>query len=713
MSISESTTGKQTKLYVVLAIAAVIAVAIALMSLRPKTPSVARSPGEHDPDDSLATARETLYQGADFASCRNAVQSLNLHLSHHAEDRPSPLTGKEQDALAALLDLDAGELTEVNTGTFTSLDAHYLDLCFLMRDAARSLDVGGLKPVEQAVAAFHWVVRQVRLRERDEEPAPPAFVLRRGWGTALERAFVFLAVLKQLGIDGCMITCPREGTDSPAGAWVPGALVGGDILLFDTRLGLPLPGPHGRGVATLAQAGSQPDVLNQLTVNPKHPYDVTPKQAARAEARLVCSLSGLAPRMKYLEGMLASSNQVSLTDDPGRMLDRFRLATGKRSEFRFWDRRGEPVSPVRLLRRFFTSDDGGIDHSQRKRRLERELFPVEFLPEQVRALPDNVPPGQWLEAYFAELFEDFPITAPLVAAEVNQQIGSDQMFLDFSIPPQELAEDFSKRFGYFFLTGAALRAHSRHFYTHFLLAPKTPRDHILRGRFGEAATQLVEALDQARFQQEQAKRVPNLDQEVAAWAERAQDAQLALQRAQAGAAKGKASDDEAISKAQARMLAVWPILPAQQLRGAQGAFQLPPWLVLLLDATAQPINSDATYLLALCKHEEAEREQVALAAARRPTPADRARVREAWERAAHWWKIHLDEHATAPGATAARRLRAEALAAMGQSAEAADLLEDLSDDPPALEKTARLYRARQLRDGQTAGRAKPGAGKHR
>ena len=79
--------------------------------------------------------------------------------------------------------LDPDELAEVAGETFSPLDAHYLEFCLLLRDAAQALDVAGRSPLDRATAAFAWVVRQVRLEERRGGQFPPQFILQRGWGT--------------------------------------------------------------------------------------------------------------------------------------------------------------------------------------------------------------------------------------------------------------------------------------------------------------------------------------------------------------------------------------------------------------------------------------------------------------------------------------------------------------------------------------------------
>src|SRR5262249_6090455 len=147
--------------------------------------------------------------------------------------------------------------------------------CFLFQDIASALAVGFVgndrdgravqqAPAERARTAFAWVIRQVLLfgtpdpRQIDgaEPPVPPEFTARRGGGTALERALVFLALIQEMheaegNLRGCLLTI-RDKADAPARLWACGVVADGsaDVLLFDPVLGLPLPGKDGKGVAT-------------------------------------------------------------------------------------------------------------------------------------------------------------------------------------------------------------------------------------------------------------------------------------------------------------------------------------------------------------------------------------------------------------------------------------------------------------------------------
>jgi hypothetical protein len=167
-------------------------------SSRPATTAPSTGPRGTEDSNPLDSARAALQRQTDLPTCRAALQQVNNHLGA-ARERPRAGLSDEQAAhLRELFGLDDGELAEVRGGNYTPLDGQYLDLCFLLRDAARSLEVKGLpngpegKPIrpsrlDQASAAFAWVVRQLRLAPTDE-PVPPAYALRRGWGLAGERA---------------------------------------------------------------------------------------------------------------------------------------------------------------------------------------------------------------------------------------------------------------------------------------------------------------------------------------------------------------------------------------------------------------------------------------------------------------------------------------------------------------------------------------------
>lgn len=352
-------------------------------------------------DAPFEDALEALHKEPNPAAYRNVIARLNGIQSLTAERLPD----SERRLVREDFHLDDGELAEVNSPKFTALDAYYLDQCFLLHDAARSLGVDDRSPEERAGAGFQWVVRQVRLEEVDGPASPPLFVLRRGWGTARERSLVFLALLEQLGLHGCMIVLPQGQAPRD---WVPGALADGQIYLFDTRLGLPLPGS-----ATFATVKNETDWLKPLSPAPDLPYDVDFPQARQAQLQVACSLSALAPRMRRLQTRLEATNGPRLAADPAALMEEFRNAlqkSGLSEPVRVWGSSSAGDDALRALRSFLSPTEGGSDRPKsgtlRRARFNESLTPWKLLPSPVERLPEGSDLGPRLRQGFAKPFLD-------------------------------------------------------------------------------------------------------------------------------------------------------------------------------------------------------------------------------------------------------------------------------------------------------------------
>jgi hypothetical protein len=614
----------------------------------------------------LEQAQEIFGKATDANSFRTALQQLNVYQANDPGRRAAPLSDSERTLLLdrKQLGLTEEELAEVENASFTGLDAHYLELCFLLRDAVRSLEVDGLSQPEQAAAAFAWVVRQVRLVERPEGLIAPEFVLSRGWGTSRERAVIVVGLLEQLGIPACVLSARAEEPDQLQ-PWSCGALVeppgGGkkEVLLFDPRLGLPLPGPAGSAAepartnafrtgspvpvpgnlvpASLAALCRQPDALKALTVDDKHPYDVTAEQLKGTHIYLVGLLSGLAPRMRSLQEELAPvRGGVRVGLDPAAALEAWKAVAAEQ---------GSPAPEVRWWREavgcqydFWPPEEGGGDRGKRMAQRRSELVPWSALPQQIIDLQGS-DPGDILQSAFGQFFASFTLNSGM------------------------------------------------------------PPDLVLRGRSEDAARLLVEMLDQLREQRDRLHGATGLDESLNKWCADVVDAQAAVNRAKRAAARSAGKDratEADLAEARAQLADVW--------KGGEET------LHVLLDGRAADVQvPDGTYLLALCKQGQAERLQRQADRARRAgrPGAEAQAAPDAWADANYWWGKYDAEPPppsfggqAAPrrsSPAAARLLQARAQLALGQRDQAVRQLEDLSGELTGLEQTARLYLARQFR----------------
>ncbi len=624
---------------------------ILLLVGRSPTNTVPTTPGERAQESGLVEARQRLQKAGDLATCKTALNDVNTHFSRFPESRPPGLEKTRAAALRQQTGLEPDEVEEIASNAYSRLDAYHLEQCLLFRDAARWLDSRGQAAraadppgLEQAAAAFDWVIRQVRLANglanRDQGPVPgpawvpPAHVLRRGWGTELDRALIFLALLEQVGspdgrqqhLHGCLLFLPNpEKKPSWQCLWACGVVVGDgrDVYLFDPRLGMALPGPGGKGIATLAQARQGPEVFDQLAAD-KARYDVTPEQARAAEVRLVCSLSALAPRLKYLQdAILAPAVEVHLAQDVSGDLDRLKAAVGA----------AVPVWPegTAILRRFLPVEEGGVDKPQKNLPDDNAVV---MPSHQQRFLLEMVP---WQD--FPPLLKDphnFPGNAPL-----GQKVRYD--------------------FGNPFLRGN--------------LEAGQPRDLLLRGQHAEAVRQLVG--EHLHWQQQRKRLAGSGDVEgrLQAWIPRVLAVYADQARARTQQEKGRAA---------AAIAQLWS--EAEDYR------------IFLEGTLAGPRDAEVVYQLALCKQEQAERLQARLdraAGKAAANPADVEMVLGTWRDALFWWKEFTEGPASQAHA-AARRLRGRVQAMLGDWQGAVASWQDLSPSTTELEKLANLYRARQL-----------------
>lgn len=632
-----------------LGLGTVILIGVMSRGVSPATKKTASSSNRVE-ESGVDTARQGLSRQTDLSACRSALQQINTEMGEKASLRPPALTKEQRSWLLDNLHLNKEELSEVESSHYTRLDNQYLFGCFLMRDAANALEVKGVrgqaggqpvreKPLDQAVRAFAWAMREVRLVPEEGEASPPSFVLRRGWGSALERALVFLAMLEQLGepdapqpeLLGFLLEVPPPlsppgtGGDKGGGGknlWACGVLVGDgkEVYLFDPHLGLPLPGPNGEGVATLAQAREKSEILAQLNAGEKNRYPVTKEQAQTAQAELACPLSALTPRIRYLQDkLLAPVVRIRLASDAAKDVERIKAACAAGA--------AKPASvqvskdKCTLLRRFLPVDEGGADTTSRQQRFQLALVPWNNLPgvfQDERRFPRRSALGMQVLAFFAAYF----IT-----------------------PTMET--------GY-------------------------PRDLLLRGRYTSAVEKLVSERANWRSAVEQRANAGNLEEQFQKWLDEAM-------RIYANLARAKSSQEREQAEKQADRL--W-----------KDRSSLPVHIVLN-SAAAAARNPEVDYQLGLCHQEQAEQLQARLdlqAQARIKLHArDVENAHSAWQRAVEHWKLFEEDYPKHRDVAAARRLRGWAEAMLGDHKAAIASWKKVSDCPTELEKLASLYLAQQ------------------
>lgn len=541
---------------------------------------------EKPPEDPWPRVARDLRSENDPATARRVLTELNAGLAANPAADPVPgLAPDAEAALRAVVPLSADDATELANAGFTPLDAAYLADAYYLRDAARALEAPA-DPAARAAAAFAWVGRQVVLQPWAtpagqgqlvlNPPVPPTFALRRGSGSGLDRAFVFLAVLQQLGLDACLVGpaaadgkpwswTPAGGSTGKGPFWAVGVRAGADVVLFDPWRGEPVPG-------TLAEVTANPDRLKAWFDDKTRPWDVTPETVKVSVPFVAVPLSALAPRTKLLERKLDRDPDPTVIGEPRLAVDTVALRGRFGPAAKVWNPPADPFTYSRGLASFLPLDEGGRDAT---------------------------PPGP------RRLFDQYKLS--LVPGQLLGGIGG--------VHPDALTQ-----FRLFVLGS----------YEKSFLVPPTPRERVQRGMFSDATPDLVTKRDAFLAATERIRTDKDRDALLRDWVGKANEAYENLSIARL---KEK-TDPAGVAVAQQAVADFWK-------KESKGAEALRDQVIAAVGA------AEATYLLAACKHEQAERAQVrfdrAVAAAgsdpRGAAAADRARdaARDAWTDARDWW----------------------------------------------------------------------------
>jgi tetratricopeptide (TPR) repeat protein len=304
---------------------------------------------------------------------------LNRWISDQSPDKQwlaDPLVGRLPSTLRTIRSLE--DLSKLE---FSSEDADFLREAVWLRDVARwvsqrpadhsldarvaeatsSLEEAEAERLTAALRLFDWTVRNVQLDEllpypkdtvagpaatpgaaplQANAPAPlrgaagpgytlyPWQVLLYGHGDAWQRSRLFILLCRQLDIDAVMLAFDDTGDPARPRPWLPAVLVHGRLYLLDPALGLPIPGPEGKGIATLAEVVADAGLLRTMDLDPEHRYPIDSVDPSKLVALIDASPSYLSQRMRLVESRLTGEHKMVLTVSPTKLADRVRTAAG-------------------------------------------------------------------------------------------------------------------------------------------------------------------------------------------------------------------------------------------------------------------------------------------------------------------------------------------------------------------------------------------------
>lgn len=561
----------------------------------------------------------------DASACRRILGQLNADLATvDVSEQPAALSADQEKQIREWLNLTEDEAKEIRSATYASLDGTYLAQALILRDVVRSLDMQTLPPARQSELLFQWVCRQIVLNPWQIPTQagitlptlPPMYVLRRGSGSGLERAYIFLGLLQQAGIDGCLIgppdaanrkalqTVPNGTSPLPRGPfWAVGVRIGGDIFLYDPWKGIPVPGPNGTH-GTLAQVQAQPDLLKTWIEDKADPLPVNVDIIKSSQPWLAIPLNAAAPRMQRLESELRSDSGVRLLLAPATLRQRF-ITEAKITDPRFWNPTGDPFTLTRVLGSFLPSEEGGNTGADFYR-----VYILSLLPPSLFSVPEDLQP------------------------QGQNDVGV----------PEAVSQ---------------IRALSIDRFANSFLTTPSPRERIERGQFFEVAPLLVAKRKEYTAAEERIRTDRNREQEIRDWSKKARKVYSDLSQSRENGGTKSVSFEEAKQAVD--------LFWKQEVKTLGAIIDL---------SVAEAGTAESTYLLALCLHEQAVREQTRYERLRtdpkQASAADKARDRalDGWSEAINWWKNYEPFAAGQDKAYPGRANQAKTLAEQAQRAKA-------------------------------------------
>jgi hypothetical protein len=218
-------------------------------------------------------------------------------------------------------------------------------------EQAKTLDEKSSRKLRDVMRIFDWTIRHVQIEPAAPEPAraasgptaegaagnanmPPALegkpgpgythypghCLLLGRGDYVQRAWIFTLLARQAGCDVVLLAFENVQTSRPE-PWACGAIIGDQIYLFDTRLGLPVPLDNDQGIATLAQVRENDALLRRLDLSTEMVYPANQDALKRLVALIEFSDASISKRMRLLESRLTGDEQMTLAVFPSEIAE--------------------------------------------------------------------------------------------------------------------------------------------------------------------------------------------------------------------------------------------------------------------------------------------------------------------------------------------------------------------------------------------------------
>lgn len=203
------------------------------------------------------------------ATLEPAVDLLNQWTSKcgNFDSKPPLVTDSQKPFLKKYL--NEAQLAKMDLTRFTQLDGKFIRDSQLFKGMLNAAIKGKTNDKDRATAAFYFCINNIALvtNEKNVVPLSPYEICILGAGSAEQRAWVYINLMRQLRIDAVLF---RPAKPAPFKLLV-GVLIDEEIYLFDPVLGLPIPAAKQpadsiliQNPATLASVYKSPEILKNI-----------------------------------------------------------------------------------------------------------------------------------------------------------------------------------------------------------------------------------------------------------------------------------------------------------------------------------------------------------------------------------------------------------------------------------------------------------------
>jgi hypothetical protein len=255
---------------------------------------------------------------------RSTVETLNQWASNCGT--PDVKSHQVDPAVVEMIAKVTGsqQMEHFNDKPYSGRDGLHVRTCFLAKRISEFAGAKTQNDLDRVVDLFEYVVRNIDLELQDPKFPPNTLyaALFFGAGTPEDRAWAFASILRQIHLDAVILRPKSAAGGQPdPRRWLVGVPLDGEVYLFDTRLGTPVPAADDDGMsvtvrkpATLAAVKEHDELFRALDLPEGRAYPLHAEDMKDLSVEVVGEISFWLPRTERLQLALSGANSAIIYD---------------------------------------------------------------------------------------------------------------------------------------------------------------------------------------------------------------------------------------------------------------------------------------------------------------------------------------------------------------------------------------------------------------